>query len=167
VTVERVRSRTAVPVCVALASALAGLIHLAVVPEHLEEWWVYGTFFVVTGVFQLGYAVAVLRRPTPLVALTGIITNLGIVLLWLLSRTTGLPVGPPADRASHEGAHLAEGGSNIEAVGPLDLVASGAELVVVYLLVTLLPPPLRKLTVNVLLVVGVGLWALRMTGALG
>jgi hypothetical protein len=32
---------------VAALSLLAGLIHLWVMPEHFEEWWGYGTFFLV------------------------------------------------------------------------------------------------------------------------
>jgi hypothetical protein len=164
--------------CIALASVLAGAIHLAVAPEHLEEWWLYGTFFVVTGLFQLGYAATVLRWPTPLVALTGIAVNLGIVLIWVMSRTTGLPITPP-EGAEHGGEHAIAGplplegarpvdpDHGIEAVGAADLVATGAELLVVCLLVTLLPPPVRRVTVNLMLVAGVGLWALRLSGVLG
>ncbi|GAA4413289.1 hypothetical protein GCM10023168_36030 [Fodinibacter luteus] len=144
----------------ALASVLAGGIHLAVTPEHLEEWWVYGAFFVVVGCFQLALAALVLRRPTWPVALTGIVVNLSVVLVWVVSRTTGLPVEPPEDITSHVWSHT-------EGVGPADLAATGAELVVVCLLVTLLPPRLRRTTVNVLLVTGAGLWALRLSGALG
>jgi hypothetical protein len=165
--------------CVALASVLAGAIHLAVAPEHLAEWWLYGAFFVVTGLFQLAYATPVLRRPTPLVALTGILVNLGIILTWVVSRTTGLPITPPGDGAEHggeqavagplplEGAHPVEPGHGVEAVGALDLVATGAELLVVCLLVTLLPLPMRRVTVNLMLLTGVGLWALRLSGVLG
>ncbi len=159
--------------CIALASVLAGAIHLAVAPEHLEEWWLYGAFFVVTGLFQLAYATPVLRRPTPLVVLTGIVVNLGIVLTWVVSRTAGLPITPPAGGAAHEGGHSVdgpiplEGAHGVEAVGPADLVATGAELLVVCLLVTLLPPRQRAGSVNLLLVTGVILWALRFSGALG
>lgn len=164
--------------CIAVASVLAGAIHLAVAPEHFAEWWLYGAFFVVTGVFQLAYATPVLRRPTPLVALAGILVNLGIVLVWVASRTTGLPVTPPEDGGGHEGGHVAgpiplegahpvEAGHGVEAVGTVDLVATGAELVVVCLLVTLLPPAMRRVTVNLMLVAGVGLWTLRLSGVLG
>jgi hypothetical protein len=164
--------------CIAFASVLAGAIHLAVAPEHFEEWWLYGVFFVVTGLFQLAYATPVLRRATPLVALTGIVVNLGIVLIWVASRTTGLPITPPEDGAAHEGGHVAgpiplEGahpvvaGHGVEAVGAADLVATGAELLVVCLLVTLLPPAVRRVTVNLLLVAGLGVWALRLSGVLG
>ena len=146
---------------VALASVLAGGIHLAVTPEHLEEWWVFGAFFIVVGGFQLAFAALVLRRPTWPVALTGIIVNLGVVLVYVASRTTGLPVHPPEDITSHVWSHATEG------AGPADLAATGAELVVVCLLVTLLPPRLRRTTVNVMLLTGAGLWALRLSGALG
>ncbi len=170
---------TRAQVCIALASVLAGAIHLAVAPEHFEEWWVYGAFFVVTGLFQLAYATTVLRRPTPLVALTGILVNLGIVLTWVVSRTTGLPITPPEGGAGHgeghavagpiplEGAHPVEPGHGVEAVGAADLVATGAELLVVCLLVTLLPAPMRRVTVNLMLAAGVGLWAMRLSGVLG
>ena len=103
----------------------------------------------------------VLRRTSWPVALTGIVVNLGIVLIWVVSRTRGLPITPPEDITRHEGTHLIEG------VGPADLAATGAELVVVCLLVTFLPPRMRRVTVNVLLAIGVGLWALRLSGVLG
>jgi hypothetical protein len=130
-------------------------------PGHLQHWWVYGAFFLVTGLFQLAYAQQVLRRTTWLVALTGIVVNLGIVLIWVLSRTRGLPITPPEDITSHEGSHVIAG------VGIADSAATSAELVVVCLLVTLLPPRMRRVTVNLLLVTGVSLWALRLSGLLG
>lgn len=150
-----------IPQWAALASVLAGGIHLAVAPEHLEHWWVYGAFFIVIGGFQAIFAPVVLRRPTWPVALTGIAVNLGVVLIWVLSRTTGLPITPPADITSHGRS------DGLEAVGAADLAATGAELLVVCLLVSLLPPRMRRITVNLLLVTAAGLWALRLSGALG
>lgn len=174
----RRRFATGTQVCIALSCVLAGGIHLAVAPEHVEEWWLYGAFFVVAGLVQLACAAAVLTRPTPLVALTGILVNFGIILTWMASRTTGLPIVPPEHGAGHEqdagsgataleGAHPVEAGHHVEAVGVVDLVATGAELLAVCLLVTLLPQPVRRVTVNLLLATGVGLWALRLTGVLG
>lgn len=146
---------------VALASVLAGAVHLAVTPEHLEEWWVFGTFFLVLGCFQLAFAAVVLRRPTRRVALAGILVNLAVVLVYVASRTTGLPIEPPEDITSHAWSHVAEG------AGPADLAATAAELAVVCLLVTLLSPRLRRMVVNLLLITGVGLWVLRLSGSLG
>jgi hypothetical protein len=34
-------------------SLAAALIHLWVMPEHFEEWWGYGTFFLATAAAQL------------------------------------------------------------------------------------------------------------------
>ncbi|MGA8045246.1 MAG: hypothetical protein WCA30_03175 [Dermatophilaceae bacterium] len=144
----------------ALASVVAGAIHLVVAPHHREEWWVFGAFFVVIGAFQLAFAPVVLRRPSRSVTMTGIAVNLGVVLIWVVSRTTGLPISPPEDITSHEGVHLIEG------VGVADLAATGAELGVVCLLVTMLPPHARRLTANLLLATGVCLWALRLSGAM-
>lgn len=145
---------------VALASLFAGGIHLAVTQEHLEQWWVYGAFFIVTGVFQVGFAAVVMRRTAWPVALSGIVVNLGIVLVWVVSRTAGLPIAPPEDITRHEGTH------GIEGVGAADLAATGAELVVVCLLVTFLPARMRRVAVNLLLATGIGLWALRLSGVL-
>jgi hypothetical protein len=103
------------------ASVGAGLIHLAVVSEHVSEWWLYGVFFLVLGVAQIGWAVLAMtsdRPPDPrLVAAV----NAAIIGLWLATRTTGLPVGPEPWEA--------------EAVGTADLVCSALEAVVVVLLV--------------------------------
>jgi hypothetical protein len=45
----------------AALSLLAALIHLRVMPEHFEEWWGYGTFFLVCTVAQGLYVPILLR----------------------------------------------------------------------------------------------------------
>jgi hypothetical protein len=97
----------------ACASFGAGLIHLAVVSEHASEWWLYGVFFLVLGIVQLAWAVEVMdsdRLPVPRLFAA---MNAAVVGLWLVTRTTGLPVGPEPWEA--------------EAVGTADLVCSGLE----------------------------------------
>jgi len=47
----------------AALSLLAAIIHLWVMPEHFEEWWGYGTFFLVVALAQGLYALCLLRRP--------------------------------------------------------------------------------------------------------
>ena len=47
----------------AALSLLAALIHLRVMPEHFEEWWGYGTFFLVYAVAQGLYVPILLRWP--------------------------------------------------------------------------------------------------------
>jgi hypothetical protein len=76
------------------ASFGAGLVHVAVVREHFSEYWLFGVFFTVLGLAQIAWALGAFARPTvPLPRLTGIIT-LGVIALWLVARTTGLPIGP-------------------------------------------------------------------------
>jgi hypothetical protein len=76
------------------ASLGAGLIHLAVVREHLDEYRVYGVFFAVLGALQVLWALAALARDSAPWWRTVAFGNLAVVALWAASRTVGLPVGP-------------------------------------------------------------------------
>jgi hypothetical protein len=76
------------------ASLGAGLVHLAVVQEHLDEYWLYGTFFAVLGTAQLLWAVAALARDRAPWLRTIAYGNLAVVALWAVTRTVGLPIGP-------------------------------------------------------------------------
>jgi hypothetical protein len=76
------------------ASLGAGLIHLAVVQEHLAEWWLYGVFFAVVGAAQIGWAVAALAKDRAPLLRTVAYGNLAVVALWAVTRTVGLPLGP-------------------------------------------------------------------------
>jgi hypothetical protein len=100
---------------VAVSCVLAGAVHASVGPEHFREGVRFGVFFVVLCAMQFALAVAVLRRPSRhLVTLTALLSG-GVVLLWLVTRTAGLPFG------------LAE----VEPVGFADSLASVAELVTI------------------------------------
>jgi hypothetical protein len=79
---------------IAVASAGAGVIHLAVAPAHLKEWLPFGVFFICLGIAQLAWSAFVWTRPTRRLVLAGAIANAGVVLLWLVSRSSGLPIGP-------------------------------------------------------------------------
>jgi hypothetical protein len=103
---------------VAAPSLLAGLIHLGVVPEHFEELWGYGIFFVVAAVAQVGYVPRLLRWPNRTVLLLGIAGNSAIVLLYLLTRVVGIPLfGPEA--------------GEVEEVGIIDVCATSSEAALV------------------------------------
>lgn len=100
-------------VVVSLAGLVAATVHAIVGPGHFDEGLRFGLFFAALTVVQVATSVQVLRRPArPLVAATALL-NGGVVVVWLATRTVGLPFG------------LAE----VEAVGPLDVVATAAELV--------------------------------------
>lgn len=81
----------------ALAAVLvlgAAAIHFAVAPMHLEEYTLYGIFFFVLGVVQVAVAVAALVAPGRTVLAAGVALELGVVALWAVSRSVGLPIGP-------------------------------------------------------------------------
>ena len=100
---------------VATLSLVAALIHLWVMPEHFEEWWGYGIFFLVSAVAQMLYVPLLLSWPNRMILLLGIGGNLAIALLYLLMRTVGIPVFGP---------HAGE----VEEVGFTDLCATTSEL---------------------------------------
>jgi hypothetical protein len=99
-------------------SLIAALIHLWVTPEHFEEWWGYGTFFMICALAQGLFALGLLRWPSRLLLLLGVGGNLAIVILWLVTRTAGIPLLGP---------HAGE----VEGVGVLDLACTLAEVGIV------------------------------------
>lgn len=113
---------------------VAGGVHLLVAPEHFMLWWGYGSFFVAVGAFQLlygawwllpGFDAAAVRRA----AVLGIAAHLGLIGLYVATRTVGIPpIGPEA--------------GHIEPVQTIDLVSKAAEgLIVLLLLQTLMTMP--------------------------
>lgn len=71
----------------------AAAIHLAATPHHYTELGDLGAGFLAAGVFQAGWARAVLTASSPRTAWIGVIGNIGIVLAWIVSRSIGLPIG--------------------------------------------------------------------------
>ena len=133
------RSKTVLYVAAA-SSLSAALIHLWVIPEHFEEWWGYGTFFLISAVAQGAYAAALLRRPRRPLLLLGIGGNVSIIVLYLLTRTVGIPFfGPNA--------------VEVEGVGVADLCATMSELALVVALLGVLLRGLPRERVVVLLFV--------------
>ena len=108
-----------------LLSLLAAFVHVLAVPEHLAEWWGYGTFFVALALAQAGYALALLRWPRRWIVLVGIAGNLASIGLWAWTRTVGIPLFGPA-------------AGNVESVGVLDVISKLAEGGLVVVLAALL-----------------------------
>lgn len=73
--------------------AVAGGLHLAALPGHLNASTAAGAFFAVTAAAQLLGAVLVATRPSSRTTLAVIAGNAAILILWAMSRTTGLPTG--------------------------------------------------------------------------
>jgi hypothetical protein len=65
-------------------------------PDHFEESLLYGTFFAVAATAQFAYSAMLLARPSRTLLVAGVLGNVGIVGLWLVTRTLGIPLGPAA-----------------------------------------------------------------------
>jgi hypothetical protein len=136
----------------AVLSLAAGWIHFAYISSHWRDWWAYGAFFLATGVFQALFAPAMLKWPNRWTALAGIAGNLGIIGMYIMSRAHGIPLGP------HEGV--------IEKATAIDLTCTAGEIVLVAILLGMVGATSRRWILNLLLVAGVALWALRFTNTL-
>jgi hypothetical protein len=121
-----IRTRGPLRVATALLSVAAGAIHLAVIDAHFREYWLFGVFFVIVALFQVGWGVLILFRQRPAFLWLGGAVNAAVLGIWTLSRTVGLPLGP--------------GAGIPESISLTDLVASGYEILIVAGVAGLLRP---------------------------
>ena len=120
------------PPIAAICSIGAAVIHVVVVPEHIEQYLQAGVFFVVLAAFQFAWGIAWLRDPSKWIAVVGLAVNLITIVIWVWSRTIGLPVG-------------AEPGA-VEPVGYRDVLATVLEVVLAGVLVaTLMEGRVRRI----------------------
>jgi hypothetical protein len=117
------------PVDWLLAALLAGAgaIHLAMAPSHLGLDTVEGVGFLVAGWLQLALAALMLVRPSRPVLYAAIGTSAVLLVVWAISRTSGLPIG------GHEG--------EAESVSLVDGAAAVLEVAALLLGATLLTRP--------------------------
>ena len=92
----------------------AALIHISAAIGHVHESGLYVLFFALLAPTQLAWGFLVCRRSTRELLLAGAALSLLVAAVWLMSRTTGLPVGPEPWRP--------------EAVGAVDAIATADEL---------------------------------------
>jgi hypothetical protein len=85
----------------AALSMAAAAIHFAVMGEHFDEYVAFGVFFSVVAWLQALWAVGVIVLPSRRLLLLGLVGNALVVLVWLSSRTTGLPIGPETGVPEH------------------------------------------------------------------
>lgn len=111
-------------------AVLAGLIHLAVAPEHFGEGVEFGLFMLVVGGAQVAAGVLLATRPSRLLITSVIVGSLVVGAIYGLSRTVGLPFGPHPWRP--------------EALGPMDLASKVTELALVAVLAFRLMFPARS-----------------------
>ncbi len=92
----------------------AGLIHVSAAVGHLHASQLYALCFALLAPLQLAWGFLVCRRCTARLLIAGVVLSLGVVSVWGLSRTLGLPIGPDPWRP--------------EAVGLVDSIATADEL---------------------------------------
>jgi hypothetical protein len=69
-------------------------IHVAVIPQHQTEWTAAGLFFILLSAAELAIAGLLLARVRRTVLLAAAAISIGPLVLWLYSRTAGMPFGP-------------------------------------------------------------------------
>ena len=117
-------ARRELEVDAAVLAIAAGLIHAVAAVGHASEYWGHAAFFALLAVAQVAWGVIVYRGAGRRLLATGAAGSAAVALLWLVSRTAGLPLGPDAGAP--------------EAVGPLDALATLDELATVLIVVALL-----------------------------
>ncbi len=120
-------TRETVLVLIACLAFVGGLIHVGAGVDHYGEYHLYTVVFCGLAVVQTAWAVLLLRGPSRPVVALGAVFQLGVVAVWVLSRTVGVPIAP------HPWVP--------EEVGVADLVATIGELATVFGVGILLAAP--------------------------
>lgn len=128
VTLRRPRANW-MPAVIGSLAWLVAAIHLVLTPEHFQERFVYGAFFLAASVFQILLGWFLLFRPGPRVYRAGAVGSLVLIATWIVTRAVVPPLSP-------------EGGA--EPVTLLGVLVTGAELATLMLLATALPIPTAK-----------------------
>jgi hypothetical protein len=81
---------------VAGVAFIGGLIHIGAAVDHFGEFPLYTLVFAVLAMVQIAWAAMILWRPSRRVLLFGCAFNVGVIGLWVASRTVGVPIGPRA-----------------------------------------------------------------------
>jgi hypothetical protein len=84
----------------AVLSGAAGIIHLAMVPTHMDEWAAEGAAFALAGWSQVVVALLLLlSSPSRRLLQVVVASNLAFVAAWAVTRTVGTPFGPHSGHA--------------------------------------------------------------------
>ncbi len=117
-------------------SIAAGAVHAGAAPEHFDVWWGYGAFFAATSLAQALLGLVLVTRGIDTatwpwtrtrvpVCIAGILGNLAVLGLWVVTRTVGIPsLGPEA--------------GIVEPVGSADAIAAVLEVATIILLAVVL-----------------------------
>jgi hypothetical protein len=121
--------RETVGLLLAALVAASGLIHVGAGVDHFAELPAYTVAFAVVAAAQFAWAGLLMRKPTRIVLIWGAWLTASVIVVWILSRTVGSPLGSPPWRP--------------EAVGVADLVETADELVTLIAALALAASPGR------------------------
>ena len=93
---REIPGRTVVAYCLAVIGVATAVIHFAVAGAHFQEYWIYGVFMLVVAWLQLLWAIAAVARPSRLLWYGGTTLNVGVVAVYIVTRTAGDVIGPGA-----------------------------------------------------------------------
>jgi hypothetical protein len=110
-------------------AAGAGLVHALAGEGHFSAWWGYGLFFLAVSICQLVGGAALLFWSDRRLYRTGIGGTAIVLLIWAISRTVGVPIGPD--------------GAGPEPIGALDGISVALEVALIWYLIQLLRHPGR------------------------
>ncbi len=119
---EPIAAREEVALYLASFSFVAGIIHLVASADHFDHIWWYGAFFALLAAFQFGWGFRVFARPSPGLLLLGAAVSAGVIAIWIVSRTVGLPFGPEA--WDPEAVSAIDVGATIDEIAIVGLVAA-------------------------------------------
>lgn len=88
---------------VAAALLIAGAVHLALVPGHVQDVPVHGAVMAFTGVFEVGWGLLFLWRPSIDLANGGVVLGAWAISLWVLTRVLPAPFGHGPEAVDPEG----------------------------------------------------------------
>jgi hypothetical protein len=143
-----VSARSEASLFLAALSLAAAMIHAVVAVPHVEESVVEAILFVVLALAQAGWGAAVYTSPSRLLLGGGAVLNAGVIGVWLVSRTAGVPGQAPERLGLADlGATAAEIGICAGCALALARARPGAEL----------NPWLRQAALVVLIFAGVAL----------
>jgi TM2 domain-containing membrane protein YozV len=161
----------------AVAGHAAALLTAVAVPALFPRAWPYGLLLCGAALLQAWAAHRIMLSATARAVITGIYTNFGLVGLYFLGHTVGLPFAPPRTLGTAN-AHVADGHAGVtgaasvgvpvfprpttvtrvEPITALDVAMSTCAFLSLAVLVTCLPGPARRRTVNTLAAVGMATW---------
>ncbi len=101
-----------------------GMVHVIAGSDHFKEWWGYGVFFLIVSLCQFAGGGALLISRSRRLYWIGLLGTALVLLVWAISRTTGIHIGPD--------------GAGPEPIGVLDAICSLLEVAVLCCMVRLL-----------------------------